>query len=163
MKRNKDIVERDEEGRHVPYWSDLDDMFRKLRWDVGSLLSPWDETRMPFRKMVEKDYIAVDMKDEGDHFAVNAELPGIPKEDIEIEVDDDLLTISAEGGEEKEEKEEDYLVRERSSYSTSRSLRIPEEILQDKVKATMKDGVLHLTLPKKEPKPKKKAKKVKIE
>lgn len=163
MNRKRDIVEKEEGRKRAPYWSDMEDLISKLRWDFGSLLSPWDETRMPVRKMMEKNYIAVDMKDEGDHFAVKANLPGIPKEDIELEVEDDYLTISAKGGEEKEEKDEDYLLKERSSYQTSRSLRIPEEIVQDKVKATMDDGILKINLPKENPKPKKKAKRIKVE
>jgi HSP20 family protein len=164
MKPRKELMERRPEvERRMPEWTNFDDMLRRLKWDVESFLTPWEETRLPIRRFMDRDYIAVDMKDEGDHYDVEASLPGINKENVELEINNDRLTISAKGTEEKEETEEGYVMKERSSYSSTRTIRIPEEVFEDRAKANMKDGVLHLYLPKKEPTPKKQTRKIKIE
>ena len=83
-------------------------------------------------------------------------VPGMKKEDIHLDYKDGILTISGEKNEEKEEKDRDkYLRREFTSYSFHRSFELPEERYDvAKAQAAYKDGILEVTLPKKEQKDK---------
>ncbi|MBN1870395.1 MAG: Hsp20/alpha crystallin family protein [Candidatus Omnitrophica bacterium] len=93
---------------------------------------------------------AIDVHDSKDNIVIKADLPGLKKEDINVSVQDDLLTISGEKKKESEVKEEDYIRTERYYGSFHRALRLPGQVDAAKVNATFKDGVLQLTLPKKE-------------
>jgi len=103
---------------------------------------------------------AVDIEDHGDNLIVKAELPGIDKKDINVSVTEDTLTISGKTQEEKKEKRGKVLYQERNYGSFVRSFTLPAEVNREKVKATYKDGVLEITLPKKE---EAKAKETKVE
>ncbi len=81
---------------------------------------------------------------------IDAELPGVKQDDIEVQLVGDQLVIRAERKEEKEEKHENYLRREIRQGSFCRSFSLATPIKADAVKATYKDGVLHLELPKAE-------------
>jgi HSP20 family protein len=89
-------------------------------------------------------------------------MPGIPKNDINIEVTPNSVEISAEHQESEEEEKKNWLRRERSSMSYYRSFELPEEIKSDNVDAELKDGILTVTLPKVKPKPERKSKKINI-
>jgi len=104
----------------------------------------------------------VDLIDRGKEFLLKAELPGVEKKDVEIEVSNDEIEIKAERGFEKEEKDECYLYRERGYNSFYRKVNFPEEVIPDKVEAKMSNGILEVKLPKKTPKPKPKKKKIKV-
>ena len=93
----------------------------------------------------------MDVADHEDHYEMRLEMPGIPKEDISIEVTSNTIEISANHEKNNEDKEKNWLRRERSHMSYYRTLEFPEEILTDKVEAEMQDGVLTVTLPKTEP------------
>ena len=89
-----------------------------------------------------------DIRDEGDHYTLEADLPGFKKEDIKISAENGCLTIEAErNGEETEEKKKGYVRRERSYGKFSRSFDITG-ISEEGIKAAFADGVLTLTLPK---------------
>jgi len=100
--------------------------------------------------------------DEGDHFSITAELPGLEKGDIEISVRNGALEIKGEQKNEIEDKKEGYLRREYSSSSYYRSFKLPENIDEDKIEAKLEKGVLKLSLPKIEEE-KKKEKKIEVE
>ncbi|MDH5326389.1 MAG: Hsp20/alpha crystallin family protein [Gammaproteobacteria bacterium] len=103
---------------------------------------------------------AIDVKERDKEYLIKADLPGVMKEDIHVNLQDDMLTISAETKGEIEEKEGEVVLRHERHYGKfSRSMRLGEAIDKDKVKANFKDGVLELTLPKLEVK---KAKKTEI-
>ena len=89
----------------------------------------------------------VDVKDEGDHYLMEAELPGVNRDDLHIDVEDGVMTISAETNETREENRENYVYRERRSGSVRRSFNL-DGIDEDAITATCKDGVLRLRLPK---------------
>lgn len=91
-----------------------------------------------------------DVTDEGDHYQLIADLPGFKKDDIDIEVENGILTISAERKEESEDKDQKgrYIRRERTYGSYKRSFDL-SEIDDDNIKARYTDGVLTLELPKK--------------
>ncbi len=93
------------------------------------------------------DSFKVDVEDQGDHYLLKADLPGVAKENVHIALQEGVLTISAETCEEKEQKETNYLFRERRTGSMSRSFNV-EGIDEEAISAAYADGVLSLTLPK---------------
>lgn len=92
----------------------------------------------------------VDIRDEGDSFVLEAELPGVGKEDVNLEINDNRLTISVNQDEQSEDKQENYIRRERRAFSMARSFSI-EGIKADAITAKMENGVLSLKMPKQEP------------
>ena len=98
--------------------------------------------------------IRTDIKDNGNAFVLEADLPGMKKEDIAIDIDGDMLSISAKRHSEYEEKDKqgNFLRCERSYGSYSRSFDI-SGIKKDDIKASYEDGVLKVELPKEEEKP----------
>jgi len=93
---------------------------------------------------------AIDVVDDKDNLMIKADLPGLKKEDLDISLQDDILTIKGEKKNENEKKEKNYYRVERSYGIFQRSLRLPSQVDSKKVNAKFKDGVLELTLPKKE-------------
>jgi len=93
---------------------------------------------------------SVDIRESDEALLVQAELPGIDKKDVKLEVKDGVLTISGERHYEKDVKEESVHRIERSYGSFTRSFSLPTNIDAEKVAAEMKDGVLHVRLPKRE-------------
>ena len=96
-------------------------------------------------------HIRTDIRDEGDKFVMEAELPGFNKEDINIDLTDEMLTLSAEHKTESEEKDKNgkYIRRERSCGSYTRSFDL-SGIDSSAVTAEYKNGILTLALPKKQ-------------
>ena len=92
----------------------------------------------------------VDIYDNEDKFVINAELPGVDKKDIVIDVKDRLLTLKGERSSEKEVKEDKYHRRERAYGSFERVFTLPAEIDPDQIKADYKDGILKIDIPKPE-------------
>ena len=114
----------------------------------------------PLGKIWEREWApSLDMSETKDNFVVKAEVPGKDAKHIDISLTGDVLTIRGEKRQEKEEKEEDYHLVERTYGSFSRSVRLPAEVESNKIKASYKNGILAITLPKSE---KAKAKEVKI-
>ena len=98
----------------------------------------------------------VDIYDNDDTIVIKAELPGMDKKDIDIDVKDNVLTIKGERSYDNEVKEKNYHRRERSFGAFRRSFRLPADIDANKIKAGYKDGVLKIDIPKpEEQKPKK--------
>ncbi|MCX7897183.1 MAG: Hsp20 family protein [Rhodocyclaceae bacterium] len=99
---------------------------------------------------METPSIKVDVKEREKDYLVQAELPGVKKEDIHVTIDGDVVSISAERKEEKEVKEGERVIRsERYFGKVSRSFQLGHEIDEAAAKAKFVDGVLELTLPKK--------------
>jgi HSP20 family protein len=92
----------------------------------------------------------VDIYENGDNLVLKAELPGINPDDVEIRVEDNTLYLKGERKFEKEVKEQNYHRVERSYGTFTRTFSLPNSIDADKVTANYKDGVLTLTMPKKE-------------
>ncbi len=142
-------------------WSLLSDMDRIF----DDFKSEW-ETMFVTPKALTTEMVRqplIDLVDNGKEFLVTAEIPGIKKDDLKIEVTESGLEISGETqAEEKEEdKETGYIRRERRYSKFYRSVPLPENVVTDKVEAELKDGVLSVRLPKAAP-PEKKTKKVAI-
>ncbi len=93
----------------------------------------------------------VDVLDLGNALQVVADMPGVQKDDIEINLTPERLEIEAESKTETERTEEEYTYRERGYSSYRRVLDLPAEVLPDKAEAKFTNGVLEVTMPKKEP------------
>jgi HSP20 family protein len=91
---------------------------------------------------------AVDVSETGEEIVVRAELPGLGKDDIELNIQDNVLTLKGEKKQEKKEENENYHRVERSYGSFSRSFTLPAGVDPESVQATFKDGVLVIALPK---------------
>lgn len=117
----------------------FDDFFR------GFFVRPVD-----FGGQADVPTIKVDVKEQGDAYKVHAELPGIKKEDIHVNIDGSVVSISAERKQEKEVKEGERVLRtERYFGKVSRSFQLGQDIDESKASAKFTDGVLELVLPKK--------------
>lgn len=154
-KKPGEIVSRTEEFEH---WLDhlMDDMWRR---PFPSLFGR--DRWLPIRSLSIR-IPSLDVYEEKDAVVVKAELPGMKKEDVEVNLAGENLTIKGEKKEDKEVKEEDYYRRERSYGSFLRTVALPCEVKSDEIKASFKDGVLEVRMPKTED-AKKKSIAVKIE
>ena len=96
-----------------------------------------------------------DVKDTASAYEIEIELPGVKKENVKAELKNGYLTITASTGSNKEEKQENgtYIRRERYAGTCSRSFYVGDEMKQEDIKAKFEDGVLKITVPKKEEKP----------
>ncbi len=111
----------------------------------------FDEMERNFFKGTSIGEFRADIRDTGDAYELEADLPGVKKEDIQVELDNNYLTISAERHAEKDEKDKkgNYVRRERSYGSYSRSFDVTG-VQTDQITAEYTDGVLKLRLPKKQ-------------
>lgn len=144
---------------------DVVDPFESLfndDWVMPTLFrNPWRNFERSFRAM-EKNMPKANMVEKDDHYELTLEVPGFKKEDIDIIVDGDVISVVANHEENNdEEKDGKKVLHERSSSSMSRSFSFPG-ITKEDVKAKLNDGILELTIAKKE-EPKKELDKVEIE
>jgi len=91
-----------------------------------------------------------DMIETDNEYVVEVDLPGLSKDDITINCQDNVLTIEGERKRESKEEHKGYLRNERYFGTFKRAIMLPASILDDKIKATFKDGVLRVTVPKAE-------------
>jgi len=92
--------------------------------------------------------MALDVVERDDKYVLRADVPGIKPDEVRIEVEGDVLTVSAEHEESEEEKKDNFLRRERRYGSFSRSVTLPKGVTADQVDATVKDGVVEVSFPK---------------
>ena len=90
---------------------------------------------------------AIDVVRDGGNLVVRADVPGIRPEEVKIEVEDDILTVSGSHEETKEEKDKDYLRRERRYGSFRRSMVLPAGVEAKKIKAKTHDGIVEVVIP----------------
>jgi len=126
-------------SRIDPFNELMDDLFK------GFLVRPmYSEGR------VEPVRVKVDILEKDGAYLVNAELPGVRKDDIQVTVDGSQVTLSAELKREREVSEDQRLLHsERIFGKVTRSFALPQEVDETKAEASFRDGVLELTLPKK--------------
>jgi HSP20 family protein len=141
---------------------DMERMFHEFWRRPFPFLSLWDQERSWPGKMVSLQMPAVDVYEESDEVVVKAELPGLSKEDIDVTLTDSTLTLKGERKKEEEVKEKNFYRSERSRGSFVRSIELPSEVKTDQTKASFKNGILEIRLPKTE-EAKKKFTKVKID
>ncbi len=156
------IRRKQKKGEIVPsdYWSpsarpmsllrDMDRLFDEFRSEMeGAFLNAprltLDTARRPL----------VDMVDKGKEYVVKAEIPGVTKDDVKVEVSENSLEISSEKSVEEKEEKEGYVRRERRYSNFYRSIALPEDVVPAKADADLKEGVLTIHLPKVKPEEKK--------
>lgn len=145
--RGKPLFPRAFDDIFESFRRDMEDTFFATGWPT---LGTWkvpelgaeSDTRFPLCDMIDK----------GDKYEISLEVPGIPKEKINIKASSDHVDISGEQEKKTEDKGKNYLYKERSYSSLSRRISIPEEIDPSKINAKMENGVLQIELPKKTPK-----------
>jgi HSP20 family protein len=118
----------------------FDDFFRPF--------NEWFNNGGPLMKTLSVP--SVNISEDSDQYKVALAAPGLKKSDFNIKVDGNMITISSEKEEKKEEKEVKFTRHEYSYSSFSRTFTLPDEVNQDKIEAVYSDGVLTLTLPKRE-------------
>ena len=91
---------------------------------------------------------SVDIYNEDNHIVLKAELPGVDKDNINIDVKDRVLTLKGERSSDNEVKEDNYYRRERSFGKFERRFSLPENVNADDIKADYKDGILRVEIPK---------------
>jgi HSP20 family protein len=136
-------------------WSpyrELETMRRNLDKLFGEVFETTPRRDWPLWPMLKPEIVVpnVDMYDKKDKIVVKAELPGMTKDHIDLTINEGSLTLKGEVKKEEEVKEEDYYSRERSYGSFTRTIALPAEVDKEKAKAKFKDGILEITLPKKE-------------
>jgi HSP20 family protein len=141
----------EKEKRAVARWNPFEDLgwwFPSLsRTSEGDLLEEFWGRRGPGQFSP-----ATDITEDDGHYVVSAELPGMKRSDISVDVHDGVLTIRGEKKSEREEKSEKRRYVERSFGSFSRAFTLPSDADESKVEASFKDGVLTVTLAKSETK-----------
>ena len=149
--------EKEKERRAVAPWRPFSEM---TRWEqemermfdnfFGRRLRPiWDERWWPSRG-AGISVPVVDLYEEKDEIVAKVELPGIGKDEVQVNITDHLLTIKGEKKKEAEIKEEDYYRSERAFGSFTRTLELPRAVQVEKAQASFKNGVLEIRLPKTE-------------
>jgi HSP20 family protein len=115
-----------------------------------NFFKPWNEWMNTGMMDKVMSVPAVNVTENKDQYNVSLAAPGLKKEDFKIDIDANMLNISSEKEEKFEEKDEKFTRKEYSYNSFSRSFTIPEDVKMEKIEANYFDGVLNITLPRKE-------------
>lgn len=136
------LRKNDSEPRTTDVWG--------LQSDINRL---FDAFMTPFERTEAKRDLSpkLDVAETKDKYEIKAELPGMDEKDIEVSMDDGVLTISGEKKTEAESDDKGYYLKECSYGTFSRSIRLPENVADDKIAAKFNNGVLMIDVPKKEP------------
>jgi len=148
-KETKQQIQKAEPARPLSPFEAMDKLFEshfpsswmrpfRMEWPT------WTEGMAPFEGKTPK----VDVIDRDDEVLVKAELPGVDKKDVDISVTRNTVTIKGTTSHEEKEEKGDYYRCEMSRGAYQRTVMLPADVAEDKAKATFKDGVLELTLPK---------------
>lgn len=119
----------------------------------------------PFFEKRESKLMKTDIKEKGDKYIIDVDLPGYEKENIDLEIEDGYLKVTAKVNKDVDESDEDekYIHKERYYGECSRSFYIGKNIKEEDIKAAFKNGILTLTIPKEEPKKLEEKKKIQID
>ena len=146
-KEAKSELVKKEEVRPVSMFEEMESNFdRFLRHPFSMMMRP----RWPAFDFSKMDDMApsVDIFEEKGNMVIKAEMPGMSKEDVNVSITENTVTISGEKKQEEKVEKKDYYRVERSYGSFCRSFRLPENVNGDKVKASFKKGVLEVRIPK---------------
>lgn len=122
-----------------------------VRWDPFEEMNRLHDHFFSGRGIAKQAFqVAVDIREEDDAFYVDAEVPGLAAEDVKVDIEKNVLTLSGERNIEKEETEGTYRRVERQYGSFTRSFTLPETVDTENISADLKEGVLALRLPKKD-------------
>jgi HSP20 family protein len=133
-------------------WTDLEKTFENFRRDLERSFTSLPSFKFPsmstMPKMVQS---SCDVIDEGDKLRLKMDVPGVKKNEIDLNVTENSIEISAKHKESSEEKKKNFLQRERSEVSYYRALPLPDKVNSNQVKAKLTDGILEVVLPKTTP------------
>jgi HSP20 family protein len=135
---------------------DMDRLFENFGFARSPALSTWSTfddfdnlSRLPATRQGATLWSPpIEVFERGNDLVVRADLPGLSKDDVNVDIDNGVLAISGERRSEHEEEHQGYFRSERSYGSFSRNIPLPEGVNDDQVKASFKDGVLEVTMPK---------------
>lgn len=144
-KEKAELVTR-EETRPESYFGDVERYFDKFLRHPFSMMPP--SFQFPDFPKLGEISPSVDIFEEGEDMVVKAELPGIAKEDLHVTMTENTLTITGEKKKEEKVEKKDFHRIERSYGSFTRNFRLPDNVSGEKAKASFKDGVLEVRLPK---------------
>lgn len=141
----------------LPAWANdfftSDSLFGSDFFDFDSAIRKFDSLgRIPSANIIEN----------GKDFKIELAVPGMSKKDFDVKVENGILSISSEKESESKEEKKNYTCKEYSYNSFKRSFRLPENTLPEKIDAKYDNGILHITVPKKEATVEKPAKKIKV-
>jgi len=145
--------ERQERGALAPFTGGRLSPFtglNRLRNEIDQIFEGFLSPILPSTTFFEGWTPALDVYEDKDRYVVKAELPGLKKEEIDVSLDGNTLSISGERKQEEERKEGDNFRSERYFGRFQRSLTLPAMVDGNKIQASYKDGVLSITLPKSE-------------
>lgn len=132
-------------------WTEMDRVFDNFRRDFERTFSSFP---VGLPTLPSKSTMSCDIVDEGNKFRINVELPGIKKDEIKLNVSDNIVEISAEHKEQDEEKKKNYVRKERKELAYLRTLPLPEKVVSSKATAKLNNGILTIEIPKTNPTPK---------
>lgn len=148
-KASKKTLKKQEPAKSLSPYEEMEQLFD--RYFSGGWLHPFqwwrpalDDLPMPFAGKMPR----VDVIDHEDEILVKAEVPGVDKEDLEVSVSENSVSIKGSTSHEEKEEKGDYYRCEMSSGSFSRLVPLPANVDADKASTKFKDGILELTLPK---------------
>jgi HSP20 family protein len=150
-KENLEIKEEEETKpsliRPLDIMTDIDQWFNRMwRGFDDFMYKPYRLMEMPSMRIP-----AIDVVEEKDKYEVTAEIPGLNKEEIDINLKKDVIEITGEHKERREIKKENFIRRERAKNVFYRKIPLPNDVDKKSIEATLNNGVINLTLPKIEP------------
>ena len=134
-----------QEGRSHSSFAQMDRLFDEVF--KRPFFSLWS-SRLGTEESEKQIYLPVDIYEDTEAVVVRAELPGISKEDVSVQVNLDSITISGKKSSEQRVEEKDYYRLECSYGSFTRTCQLPSEVIVDKARASFRDGVLEVKIPK---------------
>jgi HSP20 family protein len=143
---------------------DFDSIFDDFRRSFDVMMRPYFPLGIQMQEFggLPIRYAPLDVIDEGDHYMLRIELPGFSKENVDVQINNEGMSIRAKKEDAKEQRQKNYLHRERAYSSFERNVAFPEEVDPGKAEGSMKEGILELKVPKKEPKPEAKTRKIEL-
>jgi len=136
-----------------------DEMFNRMHHDF---FGDW-RTALPTKKMTKYKPATTDLKVTDKEIIASLEIPGVDKKDIELDITENRLKVRAEKKSEIKKEEKTYYRHESSYSGFYREMMLPVKVVAGKARASYKNGVLKVTIPRAEPRKKEKSTKVKVE
>lgn len=129
----------------------LREPFSRLRGEMDRMFDEFPPrfpaTNLGIRYLASMPMPALEMKETDEEYRLSVEVPGVAPEDIELSIEDDMLVLKGEKREEREEKERDYSVSERSYGSFERRVTLPADGVPDDIEAKTENGVIKIVIP----------------
>jgi len=146
-KETKGMLPVHHEGGAMGVFDEMDRMFNRY---LGGFGMPSWAPRIRWASEMEIPYPDIDVYEDGGDLVVKAEIPGVSKDDLKVDIAHDTVTISGEKKKEEKIEKKDYMKMERSYGSFVRTVALPAEVKSADAKAKFKDGVLEIRVPRKD-------------